>query len=112
MNLPKRYSKIVKMGIDSSANLPDLNDMTDRGRYPLKPWTASKTVGTINMIKRYDIQDEETFVERFQAESKIPLETLTEQVYSHQENYFGMLTQVEQLSIVKHLFLKQAFLII
>jgi hypothetical protein len=91
MKLKPEYAKLVRMGIGSSANLPDLNDMTDRGPNPLKPWTASKTVGTINLIKRHNIQDEETFVDLFQAESKIPLETLTEQVYAHQMNYFGHL---------------------
>ena len=91
MKLKQKYAKLVRMGIDSSANLPDLNDMTDRGPYPLKPWTAHKTVGTINLIRTHNIQDEETFVDLFQAESKIPLETLTEQVYAHQMNYFGYL---------------------
>lgn len=90
MDLPERYKRLVALGIDSSANLPDLNDMTDRGQYPLKPWTASKTVGTIDLIKRHNITDEETFVEKFQAESKIRLEILTDQVYEHQMNYFGI----------------------
>ena len=91
MKLKPEYAKLVRMGIDSSANLPDLNDMTDRGANPLKPWTAHKTVGTINLIRKHNIKDEETFVDLFQAESKIPLETLTEQVYAHQVNYFGHL---------------------
>ena len=91
MKLKPEYAKLVRMGIGSSANLPDLNDMTDRGANPLKPWTAHKTVGTINLIRKHNIKDEETFVDLFQAESKIPLEALTEQVYAHQMNYFGYL---------------------
>lgn len=86
--LPENYRRLIALGIDKSANLPDLNDMTDRGAYPMKPWTASKTVGTIAMIKKYAITDEETFVKKFQELSKIPLETLTEQVYQHQLSYF------------------------
>jgi hypothetical protein len=89
MNLPEEYKKLIALGIDKSANLPDLNDMTDRGQYPMKPWTASKTCGTIALIKKYNITDEETFVEKFQIESKIPLEVLTNQVYEHQTKYFG-----------------------
>ena len=89
MDLSERYKKLVAIGIDSSANLPDLNDMTDRGQYPLKPWTASKTVGTIDLIRRHSITEEETFVEKFQLESKIKLEILTDQVYEHQINFFG-----------------------
>lgn len=89
MDLLERYQKLIALGIDSSANLPDLNDMTDRGQYPLKPWTAAKTVGTIDLIRRHNITDEETFVEKFQLESKIKLEILTDQVYEHQMNFFG-----------------------
>ena len=89
MNIPEEYKKLIALGIDKSANLPDLNDMTDRGQYPMKPWTASKTCGTIALIKKYNITDEETFVEKFQIESKIPLEVLTNQVYEHQLKYFG-----------------------
>jgi len=89
MNLPAKYKKLIALGIDKSANLPDLNDMTDRGQNPMKPWTAGKTCGTIALIKKYNISDEETFVEKFQKESKIPLEVLTNQVYEHQLNYFG-----------------------
>ena len=62
--------------------------MTDRGAKPLKPWTASKTVGTMKMIRDFNIKDEETFVEKFQKLSKIPLEVLTDIVYDHQLNYF------------------------
>lgn len=89
MNLPEKYKKLIALGIDKSANLPDLNDMTDRGQYPMKPWTAAKTCGTIALIKKYNISDEETFVEKFQEESKIPLEVLADQVYEHQLKYFG-----------------------
>lgn len=89
MDLLERYQKLVALGIDQSANLPDLNDMTDRGQNPLKPWTAAKTVGTIDMIRRHGITDEETFVEIFQSESKIRLEDLTDQVYKHQIVFFG-----------------------
>lgn len=89
MNLPEKYRKLVALGIDKSANLADLNNMTDRGRYPMKPWTANKTCGTIALIKRFNIEDEETFVEHFQRESKIRLEDLTDQVYEHQLKYFG-----------------------
>jgi hypothetical protein len=89
MDLPERYKKLIAVGIDSSANLPDLNDMTDRSQYALKPWTAKKTVGTIDLIKRHGIVDEETFVEKFQSESLIRLEVLTDQVYEHQMNFFG-----------------------
>jgi hypothetical protein len=87
--LPLKYKKLIALGIDTSANLPNLNNMTDRGAKPLKPWTASKTVGTMKMIRDYSITDEETFVTKFQELSKIPLETLTKLVYSHQLNYFG-----------------------
>lgn len=89
MNLPEEYKRLIALGIDKSANLPDLNNMTDRGQYPMKPWTAAKTCGTIALIKKYNISDEETFVEKFQKESKIRLEVLTDQVYEHQLKYFG-----------------------
>jgi len=39
--------------------------------------------------KKYNIQDEETFLDHFQRESKIPIEVLTEQVYQHQLKYLG-----------------------
>lgn len=87
--LSDEYIKLIALGIDSSANLPDLNDMTDRGKYPMKPWTAAKTVGTIALIKKYNIDDEETFVARFQEDSKIPLEVLTDQVFENQLVFFG-----------------------
>ena len=51
--LPNEYQELITLGIDKTANLPDLNDMTDRGEYPMKPWTARKTVGTIKLIKEY-----------------------------------------------------------
>ncbi len=89
MSLPQEYQRLIDLGIDKSANLPDLNDMTDRGTKPLKPWTASKTCGTMALIKKYNIQDEQTFLTHFQRESKIPIEVLTEQVYQHQKVYFG-----------------------
>ena len=89
MNLPEEYKRQIALGIDKSANLPDLNDMTDRGQNPMKPWTAAKTCGTIALIKKYNISDEETFVEKFQEESKIALEVLTDQVYEYQLKYFG-----------------------
>ena len=63
--------------------------MTDRGTKPLNPWTASKTVGTMKMIRDFDIKDEETFVEKFQKLSKMPLEILTDLVYQYQLNYFS-----------------------
>ena len=87
--LSQEYKKLIALGIDSSANLPDLNDMTDRGKNPMKPWTAFKTVGTMKMIRDYKITDEETFVEKFQELSKTPLEKLADQVYEHQKKYFG-----------------------
>lgn len=87
--LPLHFQKLIALGIDSSANLPDLNDMTDRGKNPLKPWTANKTVGTIKMIQDFNITDEDAFVVKFQELSKIPLEDLTEIVYNHQLKHFG-----------------------
>lgn len=87
--LPQNYRRLIALGIDKSANLPDLNDMTDRGAFPMKPWTAAKTASTIGLIRKFNIKDEETLVEKFQEQSKIPLETLTEQVYQHQIKYFG-----------------------
>ena len=50
MSLPEEYRKLIELGINRSANLSDLNDMTDRGPFPMKPWTASKTCGTIATI--------------------------------------------------------------
>ena len=55
----------------------------------MKPWTAAKTCGTIALIKKYNITNEETFLKYFQSESKIPIEELTTQVYNHQLKYFG-----------------------
>ena len=87
-NLPDKYKKLISKGINSSSNLPDLNDMTDRGSFPLKPWTAKKTVGTIKMVNDYNIKDEESFVGKFEQLSKIGLVDLTNQVYEHQIKYF------------------------
>lgn len=87
-NLPDKYKKLIAKGINSSSNLRDLNDMTDRGPFPLKPWTAQKTVGTIKMINDYNIRDEESFVVKFEQLSKIGLVDLTKQVYEHQLKYF------------------------
>jgi hypothetical protein len=64
--LPHKYKKLIAFGINISANLPDLNNMTDRGANQSKPWTASKTVGTMKMIRDFNIKDEEAFVEKFQ----------------------------------------------
>jgi hypothetical protein len=55
----------------------------------MKPWTARKTVGTIKLIKEYNITDEELLVEKFQEFSKLSLQTLTDQVYEYQKRYFG-----------------------
>jgi len=87
-NLPDKYKKLITIGIKSSSNLPDLNDMTDRGSFPLKPWTANKTIGTIKMINDYNLKDEESFVIKFEQLSKIGLEELTNKVYEHQLTYF------------------------
>jgi len=93
MNIPEEYKKLIALGIDKSANLPDLNDMTDRStdprRPPLKPWTGSKTTSTMDLIRKYNITDEEVLLEKFQEESIIPIEVLTDQVYAHQLKYFG-----------------------
>lgn len=89
MDLLERYQKLVALGIDSSANLPDLNDMTDRGANALKPWTAYKTVGTMALINNYGITDEETLLNKFQEHSKIRIEDLTDYVYNNQAKYFG-----------------------
>jgi hypothetical protein len=62
---------------------------TDPKRPPLKPWTANKTTSSMDLIRKYSITDEEELLEKFQEESKIPIEVLTEQVYAHQRNYFG-----------------------
>jgi hypothetical protein len=91
--LPEEYRKLIALGIDKSANLPDLNDMTDRStdprKPPLKPWTVSKTTSSMDLIRQYNITDEEVLLEKFQEKSKIPIEILTDQVYAHQLNYFG-----------------------
>jgi hypothetical protein len=91
--LPEEYKKLIALGIDKSANLPDLNDMTDRSidprRPPLKPWTAEKTTSTMNLIRKYNITNEEVLLEKFQEYSKFPIEVLTDQVYGYQIKYFG-----------------------
>ena len=43
----------------------------------------------MKMIRDFDIKDEETFVEKFQKLSKMPLEILTDLVYQYQLNYFS-----------------------
>lgn len=90
--LPEDYKRIVAMGIDKSANLSDLNDLTDRGRKglkPLKPWTANKTVGTIKLIRDFNVKDEESLLNLFQKYSKIPIEVLVDQVHAYQQTFFG-----------------------
>ena len=90
--LPEDYKRIVAMGIDKSANLSDLNDLTDRGRNglkPLKPWTANKTVGIISLIRDFNVKDEESLFHLFQKYSKLPIEVLVDQVYGYQQPFFG-----------------------
>jgi hypothetical protein len=92
MSLPDEYQKLISLGIDKTANLPDLNDLTDRGKPgkpPLKPWTAAKTIGTIKLIRDFNIKDEETLFKLFQVNSKIKIEDLVEQVYEYQKSFFG-----------------------
>ena len=33
----KEFIELINLGITSKANIPDLNDMTDRGYRPVKP---------------------------------------------------------------------------
>lgn len=90
--LPEVYRRLIAKGIDKRANLPDLNDLTDRGRdgkIPLKPWTAAKTAGTISLIKQYNVRDEETLFRLFQEKSKVRIEDLVDQVYEYQLYFFG-----------------------
>lgn len=89
LDLEERFQTLVNMGISSRDNLSDLNDMTDRGRYPLKPWTAFKTVSTMQLIRDYQITSEETLLNLFQKHSKKRIEVLTHEVYEHQRRYFG-----------------------
>jgi hypothetical protein len=89
---PAEYARLIAIGIDKSANLSDLNDLTDRGtngKKPLKPWTAAKTVGTIKLIRDFNIKDEESLFKLFQQYSKSPIEVLVEQVYDYQNAFFG-----------------------
>lgn len=89
LNLDEKYVRIVRQGISHRDNLADLNDMTDRGPHPLKPWTAKKTVSTMQLIRDHQIRDIETFVNLFQLRSKKRLEQLTWDVFHHQMPYFG-----------------------
>ncbi|MEI7474816.1 MAG: hypothetical protein WCK67_08550 [bacterium] len=89
MDLPEEYVKQIALGIDQTANLSDLNNMTDRGEFPLKPWTAAKTISTMSLIREFNISDEEVLLEKFQEYSKISIQVFTEQVYEHQIKYFG-----------------------
>lgn len=86
--IPQIYQRLIDLGIDKTANLPDLNDMTDRGNYPLKPFTAKKTIGTIRLINDFNITDEVTLVDHFQKKSKKDLVELSNEVYEHQLKYF------------------------
>ena len=83
------YKKLIESGITSRSNLPDLNDMTDRGENPLKPFTASKTVGVMSLIKKYNIRSEEEMVKRFEQHSRKSLEVLTDEIFEHQKVHFG-----------------------
>jgi hypothetical protein len=90
--LPKEYARLIAIGIDKSANLSDLNDLTDRGangKKPLKPWTAAKTVGTIKLIRDFNIKDEESLFKLFQKYSKLSIQVLVDQVYEYQKLFFG-----------------------
>ena len=51
MNISVEFKKLIAFEINRSTNLHDLIYMTDRGQYPMKPWTASKTFGTIALLK-------------------------------------------------------------
>lgn len=89
LDLEERFQPLVNMGITNRDNLSDLNDMTDRGTHPLKPWTASKTVSTMKLIRDYDVTSEVELLNLFQHYSKKRLEILTQEVYDHQLKYFG-----------------------
>ena len=86
--IPEEYCRLIRLGITKKANLSDLNDMTDRGKFPMKPFTAEKTIGVMGLIRKYNIQDEETLVDQFQKNSKKDLVQLTEEVYEYQKKYF------------------------
>jgi len=87
--MKKEFIELINLGITSKANLPDLNDMTDRGHRPLKPFTAAKTVGTMQLIRDCNITNEKDFVDVFESKSKKSLEELTYEVFKHQNIYFG-----------------------
>ncbi len=48
-----------------SIDLLVLNDLTDCGLYPLEPCIPPKKCGTIVLIKKYCITDEELFIDNF-----------------------------------------------
>ena len=54
----QEFQKLIDLGITSKANLSDLNDMADRSSRPLKPFAATKTIGTMRLIKEYNITNE------------------------------------------------------
>ncbi|MDB4123761.1 MjaI family restriction endonuclease [Schleiferiaceae bacterium] len=87
--LKKEYLELVHKGISTRSNLKDLNDLTDRGKDPLKPWTAEKTVGIMRLIRENKVTDEIHLLELFQKYSKKSLESLTDLVYNHQLKAFG-----------------------
>ena len=59
LNLDNKYIKLIAEGIKPRDNLPDLNDMTDRGNNPLKPFTSAKTVSTMELIRNYKPKSED-----------------------------------------------------
>lgn len=89
LNLDSNYIKLVYEGIKPTDNLPDLNDMTDRGQNPLKPFTSAKTVSTMGLIKKHNPQSEDELLNLFQKHSKKKIEVITDEVYEHQKAYFG-----------------------
>ena len=88
--LAEHYKKIIYRGISSRDNLPDLNDMTDRGPQALKPFTAYKTVSIMQLIRQYDPQSEDELLNLFQLHSKKTIESITDEVYHYQKAYFGV----------------------
>lgn len=89
LNLDSNYIKLVYEGIKPTDNLPDLNDMTDRGQNPLKPFTSAKTVSTMGLIRDHNPQSEDELLNLFQEHSKKKIEVITDEVYEHQKSYFG-----------------------
>lgn len=89
LDLEQRFKNIIYQGISKKDNLPDLNDMTDRGPKALKPWTAFKTVSIMGLIEKYQPQSEDELLNLFQKHSKKTIEQLTYEVYQHQVQYFG-----------------------